>query len=127
MATVHHPPLKGVGFQHNASRAWIWLSIVLAVLLIGAIAWSVSSPSVSETATVKTVTSTEFDHEMTPGQIVSPGVTTQYFGNSGELYPMPMPASGFELDHEVTAGYHVQQPGVTTQYFGNSGELYPEK
>jgi len=79
MATVHHPPLKGVGFQHNASRAWIWLSIVLAVLLIGAIAWSVSSPSVSETATVKTVTSTEFDHEMTPGQIVSPGVTTQYF------------------------------------------------
>jgi lipopolysaccharide export system protein LptC len=120
MATVHHPPLKGVAFQHNASRAWIWLSIVLAVLLIGAIAWSVSSPSVSETATVKTVTSTELDHEVSAGyHVQQPGVTTQY-GNSGET------VTSTELDHEVSAGYHVQQPGVTTQY-GNSGELYPEK
>ena len=29
----------------------------------------------------------EFDHEVTPGYVASPGVTGQYFGNSGELFP----------------------------------------
>ncbi len=87
MTNVIEPPLHGVLFQHNASRAWIWVSIALVMLLIGAIAWSVSSPSVSETAAVTPVTSTEFDHDMTPGQVVSPGVTTQYFGYNGVLDP----------------------------------------
>ena len=29
----------------------------------------------------------DYDHEVTPMHIATEGVTTQYFGNSGELYP----------------------------------------
>lgn len=79
------PPLKGVGFQHNLSRLWIGLSLALAVLIIGTIAWSVSSRSVTETATVAKIKSTEPDHDMAPRQIVSPEVTAQYFRDNGVL------------------------------------------
>ena len=125
MTTVHHPPLKGVDFRHDHQWLWAGSLIALVAIVVMAVAWALTNASLTDDTFVASVEGTEMIEEATVGHVQSPGVTAQYFGNSGELYPMPMPASGFELDHEVTAGYHVQQPGVTTQYFGNSGELYP--
>jgi len=127
MTTVHHPPFKGIDFRHDHKWLSAGLLIALVVIVAMAVAWGLTNVDLTDDTFVASVEGTELNEEATVGHVQQPGVTAQYFGNSGELYPMPMSASGFELDHEVTAGYHVQQPGVTTPYFGNSGELYPEK
>jgi hypothetical protein len=103
------------------------MSIALIVVVAMAVAWGLTNADLTDDTFVASVEGTELNEEATVGHVQSPGVTTQYFGNSGELYPISMSASGFELDHEVTAGYHVQQPGITAQYFGNSDTLFPEK
>ena len=52
MTTVHHPPLKGLGAQHDPNWLWIGLTVVTVVLIMAAITWTTSSPTVTETATV---------------------------------------------------------------------------
>lgn len=125
MTTVHHPPLRGVDFHRDHEWLWAGLSVALVVLAIAAIGWVLSNADLNEATFVESVEGTELNEEATVGHAQSPGITTQYFGNSGVLYPVLVSPSGFELGHEVSTGFHVQQPGVTTQYFGNSGVLYP--
>jgi hypothetical protein len=125
MTTVHHPPLKGIDFRHDHQWLWAGLLSALVVIVVMAVAWGLTNANLTDDTFVASVEGVELIEEATVGHVQSPGVTAQYFGNSGELYPVPV--SAFELDHETTAGYHVQRPGVTAQYFGNSGELYPEK
>ena len=126
MTTVHHPPLKGVDFRHNQNWLWIALSTVLVVLAIGAIGWAMSNASVTEATFADSVEGTGMAAEATSFHVQRPGVTSEYFGNSGELYPEVMLIGGFDINHDATVG-HIQRPGVTTPYFGNSGELYPEE
>jgi hypothetical protein len=126
MTTVHHPPLKGVDFHRNQSWLWIALSTVLVVLAIGAIAWAMSNASVTEATFAGSVEGTEMAAEATSFHVQMPGITSEYFGNSGELYPEIMPIGGFDIHRDATVG-HIQRPGITAQYFGNSGELYPEE
>ena len=125
MTTVHHPPLKGVDLHHNQGWLWIALSTVLVVLAIGAIAWAMSNASVTEATFAGSVERIEIAGEATPFHVQQPGVTAEYFGNSGVLYPEVMLIGGFDIDNNATVG-HIQRPGITTPYFGNSGELYPE-
>ena len=125
MTTVHHPPLKGVDFHHNQAWLLVALSTVLIVLAIGAIAWAISNASVTEATFVDAVEGTEVVAEATSFHVQQPGVTVEYFGNSGVLYPEIMLIGGFDINHDATVG-HIQRPGITTPYFGNSGELYPE-
>lgn len=124
MTTVHHPPLKGVDFHHSQSWLLVALSTVLILLAIGAIAWAMSNASVTEATFVGAVEGTEVGAEATSFHVQKPGVTSEYFGNSGVLYPEVVLIGGFDIAHDATVG-HIQKPGITTPYFGNSGELYP--
>jgi hypothetical protein len=83
MTTAHHPPLKGLGAQHEPNWLWIGVSVVTIVLVMVAIAWTTSSPRVTETGTAGSAVLTEMDHEVTAAHFASPGVTTQYFGATG--------------------------------------------
>jgi hypothetical protein len=138
MTTVHHPPLKGLGAQHDPSWLWIGLSVLMVGLIAAAISWTASDPTVTETATVDAVITAELAEEATAAHFASPGVTTQYFGANGtpeadgirELAVSNAIAlnlfNGMELEHEVTA-IHFAEPGVTVLYFGDSGELNPDR
>ncbi len=127
MTTVQHPPMRGVDFHHDNDWLRAGVSVALVVLAVAAIGWALSNADLTDDTFVASVEGTELNEEATVAYAQSPGVTTQYFGNSGELFPIPVSPSGFELDHEVSTGFHVQQEGVISQYLGNSGELNPEK
>jgi hypothetical protein len=132
MTTVHHPPLKGLGAQHNPNWLWIGLTVIAVLLIVAAFSWTMSSPTLTETATADVVTDIEPAHEVTPARFASPGVTSQYFGSDGlpeadwvrELaVSNPIALNmfrGMELTHEVTA-IQFSEPGVTGLYFGNDG------
>lgn len=132
MTTVHHPPLKGLGTQHHPNWLWIGLSIAMVALVVLAIGWTTSSPTVTDTPTVAASVGADLAGEATAAQFASPGVTTQYFGATGmpetdwvrELAvssPIALNLSnGMELNHEATA-MHFAEPGVTAVYFGDTG------
>jgi hypothetical protein len=131
MTTVHHPPLKGLGTQHDPNWLWIGLSVAMVALIVLAIGWTTSSPTVTDTPTVAAV-GADLTAEATAAQFASPGVTTQYFGQTGlpeadwvrELAvsnPIALNLfNGMELNHEATA-MHFAEPGVTAVYFGDAG------
>jgi hypothetical protein len=132
MTTVHHPPLKGLGAQHDPNWLWVGLTVVTVVLIMAAITWTTYSPTVTETATPGAVIDTELAEEATAFHLASPGVTTQYFGADGapeadwvrELAVGNVISltlfNGMELDHEATPA-RFAAAGVTTQYFGANG------
>jgi len=128
MATAQHPASTGATVHHNLDWLWIGLSVVLVALIAGAVAWAIFRPAVTVPPLPAEVIGFEYTQEATTGMAVQPGVTGEYFGYSGELYPAAALASsvmGFEYDNDATTGMLVQ-PGVTGEYFGYSGELYPE-
>jgi hypothetical protein len=132
MTTVHHPPLRGIGAQHDPSWLWIGLSVLMVGLIAAAISWTASDPTVTETATVDAVITAELAEEATAAHFASPGVTTQYFGASGvpeadwvrELAVNNAIAlnlfNGMELTHDTTT-MQLAEAGVTTPYFGANG------
>jgi hypothetical protein len=128
MTTANHPSHMGVRWHPNHEWLWIGLSAIVIALVAVAFIWIANQPANTVAPVLESRSGFEYDHEVTTGQIVSPGVTTEYFGNSGELYPalsvLPS-ATGFAYDHEVTTG-QIVSPGVTTEYFGNSGELFAD-
>ena len=117
----------GVRWHPNHEWLWIGLSAMLVAFMTIAIVWVATRPEATVAPVIESASGFAYDNEATAIQIAGPGITTQYFGNSGELYPaisvLPA-ATGFAYDHEATP-IHVASPGITTEYFGNSGELYP--
>ncbi len=122
MTTVHHPPVRGVDFHHIQDWMGVGLSVILVAVLAGTVVWAVSRPDTAGPVVVDAVSGVEYDHEVTSYHEVSPGVTAQYFGYSGEPINEFTSAGGFEVDHEASTGIYKVSPGVTTQYFGYSGE-----
>ncbi len=128
MATAQHPVPARTAVHHNFDWLWIGLSVILVALIAGAVAWAIFRPAVTVPPLQAEVIGFEYSQEATTGMAVQPGVTGEYFGYSGELYPAAMLAPsvmGFEYDHEVTPG-HIASPGVTSEYFGYSGELFAD-
>ena len=80
----------------SGPKAW---KIALVAAAVGAAALAVANvpqlgsdtgQQVTQTATAtlpESVTGFEYDNESTSGRATSPGVTAQYLGNSGELFP----------------------------------------
>ncbi|MEN8114458.1 MAG: hypothetical protein ABFS21_08715 [Actinomycetota bacterium] len=153
MATAHHPEPARIHVSHNFDWLWISLSVILIALIAGTIAWAVFRPAVEVPSLPAEVIGFEYDHEVTTGMAVSPGVTTPYFGYSGELYPEVAAArsldpgeaaslmrsvdraiegshwstlSGFELEDDTTS-FHIAKPGITADYFGMNPVLDPDK
>ncbi|NHZ71347.1 MAG: hypothetical protein GWP18_06860 [Proteobacteria bacterium] len=127
MTTVHHPaPIHNrrshAEFGEHHEWLWIGLSIILVAALAAGFAWLVVRPFEPAPTAASRVSGFDYNNAATSGQMISPGVTSQYFGNSGELIG---DAAVSEYDHEMTTG-HIVSPGVTTPYFGNSGVLFPE-
>jgi hypothetical protein len=152
MATAQHPAPGRTAVHHNFGWLWISLSVILVALIAGAVAWAIFRPAATVPPLPAEVTGFEYTQEATAGMAVQPGVTGEYFGYSGELYPEVVAAQitdpgeaaslfrsvdaaieashlaelgGFEFGHEVTPG-HVASPGVTGQYFGYSGEMFAD-
>jgi len=127
MTTTHQPSHMGVRWHPNHEWLWIGLSAMLVAFVTVAIVLVVSRPETTAAPVLESASGFAYDHEATPIQIASPGITTAYLGNSGELYPaisvLPA-ATGFAYDHEATP-IQIASPGITTAYLGNSGELYP--
>jgi hypothetical protein len=72
---------------------------------------------VAQTATAtlpESVRGLEYDNESTAGQVVSPGVTTQYTGNSGEL--MPYENGPAPLTVPDQARFDLLAPVITQQF-----------
>lgn len=111
--------------DRDANRLhWLLIgALALTIIALSAMVWQSVADDVPP---ADLVSGFEQNTEATTGRLAGPGVTTQYFGHSGELYPESDLVSGFDTDNEATAGRTVR-PGVTTQYFGNSPELDPEK
>ncbi|MEN8234771.1 MAG: hypothetical protein ABFR89_07590 [Actinomycetota bacterium] len=157
MATVQHPAPRRVEVHHNFDWLWISLSVILVALIAGAIAWAIFRPAVEVPPLLDEVTGFEIDHEVTAMKIAAPGVTTPYFGYSGELMPgTEMVASVVQItdpgeaaslmrsvDRAIAVSNwaligafdldheatpgHVATPGVTTDYFGFNPVLDPDK
>ena len=128
MATAQHPASTGASAHHNFDWLWIGLSVVLVALVAGGVAWTIFRPAVTVPPLPAEVIGFEYGQEATAGHVAQPGVTGEYFGYSGALYPAATLApsvTGFEYNQGATPG-HVASPGITGQYFGNSGELYAE-
>jgi hypothetical protein len=152
MATAQHPVPTRTAVHHDFDWLWIGLSVILVALIAGAVAWVIFRPAVTVPPLPAEVIGFEYSQEATPGMAVQRGVTGEYFGYSGELYPEvaavhitdPGEAAslirsvdranaashlamlgGFEFDDEVTR-VHIASPGVTGQYFGHSGELFAD-
>jgi hypothetical protein len=127
MTTVHHPSHMGVRWRPNHEWLWIGLSAMLVAFVTIAVVWVATRPDTTVAPVLESASGFAYETEATPIQLASPGITAEYLGNSGELYPaisvLPA-ATGFAYDHEVTA-LKVASPGITTEYLGNSGELYP--
>ena len=71
------------------------------------------SQPAAETATAtlpESVTGFEYNTESTPGRAASPGVTSEYFGNSGELFPYE---NGSAVDQATING---SAPVITQEY-----------
>jgi hypothetical protein len=119
-----------MGVRWHPNREWLWIGLSAIVIAFVALAfiWVANQPANTAAPVLESVSGFEYGHEVTAARVVSPGITTEYFGNSGELYPalsvLPA-ATGFAYDHEVTP-IHIAGPGITTEYFGNSGELFAE-
>ena len=127
MTSAHPPTTADVGFGHGSDWLWIGLSAILVAMIAGGVMWLITSTDDTTTAALpESVTGFEYSDDATPMHMAEPGVTTPYFGYSGELMPMVAPAlvPGFDYDHEVTS-MHLVDGWVTTEYYGNSGELLP--
>ena len=128
MTTAQHPSHMDVRWHPNHEWLWIAVSAMLVAFVTIAIVWVATRPEATVAPVLESATGFAYENEATAIQIAGPGVTAEYFGNSGELYPaisvLPA-ATGFAYDHEVTP-IQVASPGITTEYFGNSGELFPE-
>ena len=85
MATVQHPVPARATAHHNLDWLWIGLSVVLVALVAGAIAWVIFRPAATIPPLPAEVAGFEYTQEATAGHIASPGVTSEYFGYSGEL------------------------------------------
>ena len=126
MTSAHPPVHTHTGFHHHE---WLWfsLSVALVALVTAGVMWLITGSDEEAAAVPAETTGFELDDDATAGRTISPGVTTEYFGLSGELYPaitvLPS-ATGFDT-HDETTGGHFAAPGVTGSYFGYSGELYP--
>jgi hypothetical protein len=128
MATAQHPASTGAASHHNFDWLWIGLSVILVALVAGGVAWAIFRPAVTVPPLPAEVIGFEYTAEATTGHVAQSGLTGEYFGYSGELYPAAILAPslmGFAYDHEVTPG-HIASLGVAGQYFGNSGELFAE-
>lgn len=123
--TTTTAPQTTVPTVTDARRVY-WLliaTVVLTIVALGAATWQiVTDDDVQEP---DRVSGFEYSTEATTGRLAGPGVTTQYLGHSGELYPETDLGTGFDLDDDTTVARAVS-PGITTPYFGNSGELFPE-
>ncbi|MEN8238582.1 MAG: hypothetical protein ABFR53_05195, partial [Actinomycetota bacterium] len=101
MTTAQHPSHMGVRWHPNHEWLWIGLSAMLVAFMAIAILWVATRPEATVAPVLESVSGFTYDHEATPIHIASPGVTTEYFGNSGELYPaisvLPA-ATGFAYD-----------------------------
>jgi hypothetical protein len=98
-------------------------ALALTIIALSAMVWQSVANDVPP---ADLVSGFEQSTEATTGRLAGPGVTTQYFGHSDELYPETDQVSGLDDGDDTTTAQTVR-PGVTTQYFGNSGELDPEK
>ena len=129
MTSVHHHPTSDVGLHHVPDWVWIGLAVLLAIgfgLGIGYIIGDQETGSTSA-ATAAPVDGFAYDNESTAMHTAGPGVTTDYMGNSGVLYPDPLivaPVIGFETANQASP-LHLSTGLVTGEYFGYSGELYP--
>jgi hypothetical protein len=129
MTTVHHPSHMGVRWHPDRNWLWVAISIVVVALITFTIAWIVTQPVATPTSEVQSISGFEHSHEATPMHLTDAGITTNYAGYSGELYPaitVLQAAEGFAYDHEVTP-IRFTDTGITTNYVGYSGELYPER
>ena len=128
MTTAQHQSHMGVRWHPSHEWLWIGLSAMLVAFVTIAIVWVATRPEATVAPVLESASGFAYDHEVTAIHVARPGVTAEYFGHSGELYPaisvLPA-ATGFAYDHEVTPIRSVS-PGITTEYFGNSGELFPD-
>ena len=128
MTTAQHRPAPRVSFDDVPSWVWIAIAAVLAIGMGLAIGYTIADQGTTEAA-VTSVDGFEYTSDATSMHLATANpVTVDYMGNSGVLYPEPIPVApvlGFEGVHEATAMHIVTSDPVTTQYFGNSGELYP--
>lgn len=122
MATTHHPAPAHAGFGQHHEWLWITLGAVVIAIVAVAITWAVTQPGTETATSPAAVSGFEYDHEVTPIHLASEGVTTQYFGYSGALFPEIVS----EYDHETTP-MHLVTGRVTAPFVGESGELDPEK
>ncbi|MDJ0790647.1 MAG: hypothetical protein QNJ71_02005 [Acidimicrobiia bacterium] len=127
MTTVQHRPAPQVGFDQIPSWVWIAVAAILAIGMGVAIGYTIADEGTTEA--IVTPEGFEYSSDATPLHLATATpVTVDYMGNSGVLYPDPIPVApviGFETMHEVTSMHLVTSDPVTTQYFGYSGELYP--
>ena len=87
MATAHHPSHMGVRWHPNREWSWVGLSAMLVASVTIAIVVVVTRPDTTVAPVLESASGFAYDHEATPMQIASPGITTEYLGNSGELHP----------------------------------------
>jgi hypothetical protein len=106
---------------------WLLIVAVGAFLVIAvAIGWNIAQGDEPAIDTDSMVSGFDYNAEATTGRMAAPGVTTQYFGHTDELFPERDLVSGFQYQNEATPGRTVL-PGVIGQYFGHSEELFPPK
>ena len=112
--------------EPKAGVDWLLIgAVAIAIVTLAVVVWqSLSSETASSTA--DQVSGFEYSTEATSGRVASEGVTTQYFGNTDELWPIKDRIEGFEYHDEATTG-KVLTGRVTTNYLGYSPELDPEK
>ena len=87
MATVHHPPTTGTGFGHHHEWLWLALGAILIALAASAITWAVTSQDTVSETEIASIDGFELDDDTTAIKIVSPGITTIYFGHNPDLNP----------------------------------------
>lgn len=110
-------------------RGWGLATAAAAIVALSLGSFWIASNVGGEPATVpQNVTGFEYNTEATTGQIASPGVTTQYFGNSGELFPEEAPVTiqdpgnpDSELLHRATSG----AGPAAKKNLGYAGEMTP--
>ena len=117
MATVQHPVPARTTAHHNFDRLWIGLSVVLVALVAGVVAWAIFRPAVTVPPLPAEVIGFEYSQEATAGMAVRPGVTGDYLGNSGELYP--------DAAVGTLAGITLDPTAMWGAEFSSPGELYP--
>ena len=115
--------------QAEAPRSvndWLLVAAVAIVaFVVAALTWNAIASDGPTVVQPDLVSGFEYTSDATTGQTVSAGVTTQYFGHSGELFPENEAVPGIEDGYDDTP-WKIAKPGVTTTYFGYSGELSPE-